>query len=336
MRVCSRAGKRAPIGTSKGKGEGGGSEQKLASEMSWSISERRARRPRTASAPQSKTRSGEEPRSSTLAEKKKFKYKGLMQRYTEERRTVRRHPSPQIRASHVLNEDFFFSPYAGPRGPETPLLLLVVHVLSITLIFSTVYFFRILPCGYTIMNTSIHTTSRLSGRVGVPALYTTAHRAHISHTLSVPHVLAPCAASTTNDTPAPIVSAVSHAARRAPPPRRTTMDKIGTRITTTIAFAHRQRSAPRRATKRQPIHATGASLHYQKSPTLVIRNTPAACKKRKHPKSHGLVSNGRGWPSSDARVGRHPPAAPAAARRLPALTPIAASCARRRLAPVGR
>ena len=110
------------------------------------------------------------------------------------------------------------------------------------------------------MNTSIHTTSRLSGRVGVPALYTTAHRAHISHTLSVPHVLAPCAASTTNDTPAPIVSAVSHAARRAPPPRRTTMDKIGTRITTTIAFAHRQRSAPRRATKRQPIHATGASL----------------------------------------------------------------------------
>ena len=187
------------------------------------------------------------------------------------------------------------------------------------------------------MNTSIHTTSRLSGRVGVPALYTTAHRSHISHTLSVPHVLAPCAASTTNDTPAPIVSAVSHAARRAPP--TATYDNGQDR--NTYHDDDRVRSSPK---KRAPQgHKKTAdtcnrslSLHYQKSPTLVIRNTPAACKKRKHPKSHGLVSNGRGWPSSDARVGRHPPAAPAAARRLPALTPIAASCARRRLAPVGR
>ena len=194
---------------------------------------------------------------------------------------------------------------------------------------------------YNYTHIAIHITSRTtsgatashSGRV--PALYS-APRTHLSqHNIGIACSRTVRGVHHERHTGANIVS---HAARRAPPPRRTTMDKIGTHAS---HDDDRVRSSPN---KRAPEgHKETAdtcnrsfSLHSQKSPPLVIRNTQAACKKRKHPKSHGLVSNGRGWPSSDARVGRHPPAAPAAARRLPALTPIAASCARRRLAPVGR
>lgn len=230
----------------------------------------------------------------------------------------------------------FHTPYAGPRGPKTPLLLLVVHVLSITLIFSTVYFFRILLRIYNYEYIDTYNFAPLRARRRASAIHDCAPRTHLSHTIG---------------------TACSRAVRGVHHERHTGANSLcslsrSTTSTSTATYDNGQdrntyhdddrvRSSPK---KRAPQgHKKTAdtcnrslSLHYQKSPTLIIRNTPAACKKRKHPKSHGLVSNGRGWPSSDARVGRHPPAAPAAARRLPALTPIAASCARRRLAPVGR
>ena len=110
-------------------------------------------------------------------------------------------------------------------------------------------------CGYTIMNISIHTTSRLSGANRKRHIMICAPRTHSHYRY---RMFSRRARRHRNDTPAPIVSAV-HAATST---STATYDngQIGTRGHTTTALAHRQRSAPRRATKRQPIHATGASL----------------------------------------------------------------------------